>query len=184
MNYIKTTIEKNLYRKVQKVMGKYLLQLCPVTINDMYIVAQMFLDHEPTEEEFTSLETEYIKEALPLVKEGKVAAIIEYDKSPSVNSFSLSGNDMWLSLEERKNMRQSLIALKAQGVTPFTYWLGLTPITMSVDMFEQIMNAVEVYALQCFNVTAQHKANVMALSSLQEVSDYDYTVGYPEKLSF
>lgn len=39
--------------------------------------------------------------------------------------------------------------------------------------------AVEVYAKQCFNVTAQHKANVAALLSVDAVASYDHTSGYP-----
>lgn len=81
-------------------------------------------------------------------------------------------------------MRQSLIALKAEGIETFTYWLGLTPITMPVAKFEGILNAVEVYALKCFNVTAQHKGNIMPITTLEEMDAYDITAGYPEKLSF
>lgn len=135
-----------------------------------------------------SEENNYIPESdtntLDTSKMTKIQEIIKYDKSDTVNSFTLGGNDMWLPLEERKSMRQSLIALKAQGVDTFTYWNGLTPITMPVSQFEAIMNAVEVYALQCFNNTAQHKANVMALTTIADVEAYDYTTDYPEKLAF
>lgn len=117
-------------------------------------------------------------------KKMKIAEIEDYDKSSAVNEFTLGGNAMWLPLEERKSMRQSLIALKAKGIEEFTYWNDLTPITMPVAQFEAIMDAVEVYALQCFNVTAQHKANVMALESLEEVNAYNFTTGYPDKLAF
>lgn len=125
-----------------------------------------------------------IEPTLEEAKEDKVYDITTYDKSSAVNEFSLGGNPMWLPLEERKSMRQSLIALKAEGIETFTYWLGLTPITMPVAQFETIMDKVEVYALQCFNVTAQHKAEVMALTTLAEVAQYDITAGYPEKLAF
>jgi hypothetical protein len=39
-----------------------------------------------------------------------------------------------------------------------------------------------MYALQCFNVTAQHKANVLALDTVDDVTSYDYTSGYPEQI--
>lgn len=117
-------------------------------------------------------------------KAEKIAEIEAYDTSDAVNGFTLGGQQMWLSLEERKNMRQSLIALKAQEIETFTYWNGLIPITMPVAQFEAIMNAVEVYALQCFNVTAQHKAIVAELGTIAEVDAFDVTVGYPDKLAF
>lgn len=125
-----------------------------------------------------------IEVSIDIIKEAKISAIIAYDLSENVNEFTLSGNKMWLPLEERKSMRQSLIALKARGIETFTYWLGLTPITMPVAQFETIMDEVEVYALQCFNVTAQHKAQVMALTTIEEVNAYDHTAEYPAKLEF
>lgn len=146
-----------------------ILVQCDVTPQQACDIARKALGIEPTLDE---------------AKAEKVEVLTAYDKSPAVNLFYLAGNPMWLPLEERKSMRQSLIALKAEGIETFTYWLGLTPITMPVAQFETIMDKVEVYALQCFNVTAQHKANIMELETLEEVSEYDFTTGYPEKLSF
>lgn len=185
MNYIKSIIDKTDYQKVQPKFGKFLCELCPVEIEEgKYAVLQALVSDNPTDAEFEYMEKDAEAYYLPVEKNGKIAAITTYDKSPAVNSFSLGGNPMWLPLEERKSMRQSLIALKAEGIETFTYWLGLTPITMPVAQFETIMDKVEVYALQCFNVTAQHKAEVMALTTLAEVAQYDITAGYPEKLAF
>lgn len=185
MNHIKVTIEKGQYVKVQPMFGKFLCELCPIENEDGTLtVVQTLIDHEPTEEELKEIEKNISDYMLPMEKDAKVASIAAYDKSPAVNEFTLGGNAMWLPLEERKSMRQSLIALKAKGIEEFTYWNDLTPITMPVAQFEAIMDAVEVYALQCFNVTAQHKANVMALTTLEEVSAYDFTTGYPDKLAF
>ena len=47
-----------------------------------------------------------------------------------------------------------------------------------------MLSALEVYALQCYNVTEEHKAAVNALTTIEEVDAYDYKTGYPEKLSF
>ena len=47
-----------------------------------------------------------------------------------------------------------------------------------------MLSALELYALECYNVTAAHKANVMALESVDDVVAYDYESGYPDKLNF
>lgn len=47
-----------------------------------------------------------------------------------------------------------------------------------------MLSALELYALECYNVTAAHKANVMALESVGDVVAYDYESGYPDKLNF
>ena len=47
-----------------------------------------------------------------------------------------------------------------------------------------MLSALELYALNCYNVTAKHKVAVENLNNLEEALGYNYTVGYPEKLSF
>ena len=47
-----------------------------------------------------------------------------------------------------------------------------------------MLQALEIYALACYNVTEEHKAAVNALTTIEEVDAYDYTTDYPEKLSF
>lgn len=38
--------------------------------------------------------------------------------------------------------------------------------------------------MQCINVTESHIENIMNLESEDEISNYDFTLGYPEKLNF
>ena len=47
-----------------------------------------------------------------------------------------------------------------------------------------MLSQLEVYALKCYNRTAEHKANVIKLESIDEMISYDYTIGYPDKLTF
>ena len=47
-----------------------------------------------------------------------------------------------------------------------------------------MLNVLEMYALECYNVTQSHIAAVKALDTIEEIESYDYTVGYPKKLSF
>jgi hypothetical protein len=46
-----------------------------------------------------------------------------------------------------------------------------------------MLSQLELYALSCFNKTAEHKAMVQSLESVEEVESYDYKTGYPEKLN-
>jgi hypothetical protein len=41
-----------------------------------------------------------------------------------------------------------------------------------------------MYAVTCTGVTATHKAAINSLDTVEEVEAYDFTVGYPEKLTF
>ena len=49
-------------------------------------------------------------------------------------------------------------------------------------MASSLLSALEMYALECFNVTAAHKKSVSELDNIEEVLTYDYKSGYPEKL--
>ena len=47
-----------------------------------------------------------------------------------------------------------------------------------------MLSSLELYALNCYNVTAQHKSSVEAMETVEELESYDYTEVYPEKLVF
>ena len=47
-----------------------------------------------------------------------------------------------------------------------------------------MLYALEVYASECYDVTARHEANIAELDNIEMVDAYDYTVGYPQKLVF
>ena len=45
-----------------------------------------------------------------------------------------------------------------------------------------LLSSLEMYALECFNVTAAHKKAVSELTTIEEVEAYDYKTGYPKQL--
>lgn len=142
-----------------------------------------YLEWRETAKEAAKMHFEREDNTLAKAKADKIKQLTAYDKSSAVNEFTLFGHPTWLELRKREDMRQSLVSLKAKGFEEFTYWLDTTPITLPIAQFEAILDTVEVYAIQCFNVTAQHKAAILALESVEDVEAYDFTTGYPEKVS-
>lgn len=114
----------------------------------------------------------------------KVAEISAYDRSAAVNSFVLGGTEMWLSFDERARIRQSIDAYRNEGKTEMTKWFNGKAFTFSLDTWQTMLDKLSVYASEALNVTEQHKAEVKALTSIEDVEEYDYKSGYPEKLSF
>ena len=55
-------------------------------------------------------------------------------------------------------------------------------LVVDCDKAIQLLSALEMYALECFNVTASHKQAVSELTTIEEVKAYDYKVGYPKML--
>ena len=108
--------------------------------------------------------------------------IDKYDTSPSVNGFMLNGQRVWLNKDTRVGLMNSTSIAKAMGKTTTTLWFGGMQIEVDCDKAIGLLSALEMYALECFNVTAAHKKAVAELNTVEDVLGYDYTQGYPEQL--
>lgn len=117
------------------------------------------------------------------IKAGKLAEIEAYDMSDAVNSFDLDGVRVWLDKATRVGLVNSLNCEAAAGREETTLWLGTWPITINVVRAQELLQALELYALGCYNTTAQHKLAVEQLETVEEVEAYDYMNGYPERLT-
>lgn len=110
------------------------------------------------------------------------AAITSYDSSSSVNSFLLNGMEVWLDKATRVGLMNSTSIAKNMGQEKTSLWLGSYQLEVDCDKAIQLLSALEMYALECFNVTAAHKKAVSELDNIEAVLTYDYKSGYPEKL--
>ena len=108
--------------------------------------------------------------------------IDKYDTSPAVNGFMLNGLRVWLNKDTRVGLMNSTQIAKAMGKKTTTLWFGGMQIEVNCDKAIGLLSALEMYALECFNVTAAHKKAVAELNTVEEVLGYDYTKGYPEQL--
>lgn len=134
---------------------------------------QVYVEPEPTD-----------VEKLAAAKAEKIAQIEAYDSSPNVEMFTINDVPMWLGHELRQQIRTSAIAYRASGYNEMTKVFGGAEFTFEIDVWIQMLNALEVYAAEALNTTERHKNAVTALTSIQDVIDYDYTTGYPLKLAF
>lgn len=119
---------------------------------------------------------------LLFAKQQKLAEIDAYDTSSAVNGFSLNGVTVWLDKSTRVGLMNSTTITKAMGQPTTTLWLGESKMEVPCDTAIQLLSALEMYALECFNVTAAHKKAVSELNSIEEVEKYDITAGYPAQL--
>ena len=119
---------------------------------------------------------------LSAAKTSMLAEITAYDASSSVNSFLLNGMEVWLDKATRVGLMNSTTIAKSMGQRKTTLWLGSYQLEVDCDKAIQLLSALEMYALECFNVTAAHKKAVSELDNIEAVLTYDYKSGYPEKL--
>lgn len=121
-------------------------------------------------------------EPLGYMKKAMLAYIEKYDASSSVNAFELNGMEVWLDKATRVGLMNSTTIAKSMGQEKTTLWLGSYQLEVECDKAIQLLSALEMYALECFNVTAAHKKAVSELDNIEGVLTYDYKSGYPDKL--
>lgn len=122
------------------------------------------------------------EKTLESAKQQKLAQVDEYDTSEDVNSFVLNGNAVWLSKADRVGLMNSINIEKIAGRDTSTLWFNGVKLVVNIDQAIQLLSMLELYALECYNVTASHKANIEQSTTIEEVEAYDYTIGYPQKL--
>ena len=74
--------------------------------------------------------------------------------------------------------------MQQTGRDTVTKWFDGEKYAYPIDVWYYMLSQVEVYASDALNVTESHKAAINALEDIEEVEDYNFQSGYPEKLSF
>ena len=124
------------------------------------------------------------EELLARAKANKIGEIEAYDKSSAVNSFYYGNVEFWLDRDTRVSVRSTGEIMKEMGKQTMTLWLGDVNVTLAPEQVLQMLAVLEIYALECYNMTAEHKSAVNNLATIEEVEAYDFRCGYPEKIHF
>lgn len=149
-----------------------------------YIPIPYYRDGKIVYEYEAILEMPEEEESIEQLKRRKIDEITQYDTSSSVNEFYLGELSMWLDKATRVGLMNSTQIEKAAGNETTTLWFGTISFELNCDIAIQMLSALELYALDCYNRTAEHKANVEKLITKEDIENYDYKTGYPEKLKF
>ena len=110
--------------------------------------------------------------------------IMNYDSSDNVNMFFIGELPMWLDKNTRAGLLLRFQAEKASGLNSTTLWYNGMQFPLGVDMAIEMLYAIELYASACYDNTQMHISNILKLTTNKEIEEYDYKVGYPEKLYF
>jgi len=165
------------------VDGKMVFAENSIILDDMRIF-------NPTEEQLLAAGyQEYIQPTpqpyvptLQDVIESKISEINEYDISENVNSFTINGVSGWIDRNTRVALLHAIDVVSENGGTEYTVWFEGIPMTLPIQTIKEFLSALELYAIGAFNVTNRHIMNVRQLQTIEEVENYDFTRGYPEKV--
>ena len=166
---------RHLAAVLDEKMGAYECYECTVPIGEY--------DEGEIQKAFAEFSVKMDALKLKQAKVDKIAEIAAYDTSDKVNGFMLNGLLVWLDKATRVGLMNSTTIAKASGQETTTLWLGGMKLVVDCDKAIQLLSALEMYALECFNVTASHKQAVSELTTIEEVEAYDYKAGYPKMLA-
>ena len=121
---------------------------------------------------------------IEVAKTEMLQKIDSHDASDEVNGFLINGIKAWFTVQERNNYKASIDSAKLLGIESLSFFIGDHLLTITPEMAEHMLAAIQLYADQCFIVTKQHKLKVESLESIEEVDLYDYYAGYPKMLEF
>lgn len=108
-----------------------------------------------------------------------IECVKAYDSSDCVNEFTINNIPIWLDKDTRTGLMLRFEAEIAIGKTETTLWSNGQSFTLPLDKAMEMLKAIEVYASKCYNTTQEHLYNI---ATLEDISNYDYRIGYPNKL--
>ena len=186
INFCYTNIPIKLYKKKVDMGFTSVLHFDPIKQKDeTYLCVECTISNDIIDQAETLYKEWKSKQEqlnLNYIKSEKIRKIEEYDTSTNVNGFQLNGVTVWLDKATRVGLMNSTTIAKNMGNENTTLWLGNIKIEVNCDKAIQLLSALEMYALQCFNVTAAHKKTVSELTSIKEIEDFDITADYPDQL--
>ena len=160
---------------MRKGVQYYHLNILISENEDERVVLSHIYDHEPTQEDKDKLYSSY----LALCKKVKIEEVERYDKTDEVNGFYIGEQFAWLDKATRVGLANSIAIEKAAGKTETTLYLNGTALTIEISKAQEMLAAIELYALECYRKTEEHKSLINALADIESVENYDYTQGYP-----
>lgn len=113
-----------------------------------------------------------------------IALINSYDTSPEVNTFFLNGEAIWLDKATRNSVENTLNKRLANGDKSASIWYLNKEFYIPIPKALEMLAKVEIYASDCYNTTRRHIANVLKLTTEEDITSYNYQSGYPTKLKF
>lgn len=161
--------------------GVYYKYINPVYNEDGTItVFELSFNSMPTEQDIEIKK----QSVLPLYKAMLISEITSYDSSISVNEFVFDGKSMWIPVDVRTRIKGAIVDAETLKAVTITLGINGVPYTFEVQKAKVMFAHLEAYALEVNNNTLSHLQSIKQLETLDDVLSYDYTQGYPAKLTF
>jgi hypothetical protein len=91
---------------------------------------------------------------------------------------------MWLDKATRVGLKLRFETEIEDGETETTLWYNGVAFPLEINMAVKMLHAIEKYASRCYDNTQRHIGCVKQLENIEDIQNYDYRSGYPDKLHF
>ena len=102
--------------------------------------------------------------------------------SLSLSSFIYNGKSYWLDKETRDSIK-NLITASYSPDSEFNLILDGEIVTRPAGVIQEFLDRLSKYSYECLVTLTKHKNTLKTLHTLPEILEFDYTTGYPEKLT-
>ena len=160
---------------------------------DITIEKDGYVTYNPSEEvllengweEYVYVVPEKTEEEMIEIKRKEMLNRVDtFDTSDNVNLFYIGEYSLWLDKATRAGLKLRFEAEIATGKTETSLWHDNMQFPLPLEQAMQMLYALELYASECYDQTQYHKMVLSGLTTYDELYNYDYTTGYPEKLRF
>lgn len=128
------------------------------------------------------------EEALAIAKSNKIAQLEAYNDSDEINGFTVIIGDnsftTWLTPNKRANYKNSIDSAELLDMQIVKPVINGIEVELDLTVAKTALAKIQIYADRCFGVTEKHRAAINALTSIEEVNDYNFKTGYPTQEIF
>lgn len=183
---LETELDKTLYSNIGNSFEDY-LHGAWVKLSDEQV--QFYLSNQNASvEEVWNTQLNQIQPETNELEQAKLNmlnTIDLYDKSNAVNGFVINDTIIaWFTVEQRLNYKQSVESAKLLGETQLTFLVNNALFSIDVVSAEYMLAQIQRYADNCYMVTEYHKNMIKNMTDVDQINQYDFMTGYPERLKF
>lgn len=110
--------------------------------------------------------------------------ISDFDNSNVVNEFYIQGIPVWLDKQTRAGLKLRFESELAVGQEETSLWYNDMQFPLPLKDAIQMLYAIEIYASKCYDNTHFHISKINKMDNIEDIINYNYRDGYPEKLNF
>lgn len=110
--------------------------------------------------------------------------ISDFDNSSVVNEFYIQGIPVWLDKQTRAGLKLRFESELAVGQEETSLWYNDMQFPLPLNDAMQMLYAIEIYASKCYDNTHFHISKINKMDNIEDIINYNYRDGYPEKLNF